>query len=81
MKWLKQKPDINRRDLIIMNFNKKNKIHKNVRLRRKGFYIFQVNNEFAIVGEVKKPCTLGNVEGVDLKQILQSTETLRSYMT
>ena len=50
-----------------MNFNKKNKIHKNVRLRRKGFYIFQVNNEFAIVGEVKKPCTLGKLEQLDLK--------------
>ena len=50
-----------------MNFNKKNKIHKNVRLRRKGFYIFKVNGEFAVVGEVKKPCTLGKLKDLDLK--------------
>ena len=50
-----------------MNFNKKNKIHKNVRLRRKGFYIFKVNDEFAVVGEVKKPCTLGKLKDLDLK--------------
>ena len=67
MKWLKQRPQIKRRDLIIMNFNNKNKIHRNVRLRRKGFYVFKVFNEFAVIGEVEKPCTLGNVEGVDLK--------------
>ena len=67
MKWLKQKPNINRRDLIILNFNKKNKIHKNVRLRRKGFYILKVGNEFAVVGEVKEPCTLGKMKEFDLK--------------
>lgn len=67
MKWKKEKPRIVRSDLIIMNFNKKNKIHKNVRLRRSGFYVFRVGGEYAVVGEVKQPCSLGEIPDIDLK--------------
>ena len=49
-----------------MSFKKKNKIHKNIRLRRKGFYMFKINNEFCIIGEIEKPCTLGEVKGLNL---------------
>ena len=61
MKWKKEKPKMNRKDLIIMNFNKKSKIHKNVRLRKKGYYVFKVKNEYTIIGFVNNPSVLGNV--------------------
>ena len=62
MKWKKEKPKMNRKDLIIMNFNKKSKIHKNVRLRKKGYYVFKVKNEYTIIGFVNNQSVLGNVK-------------------
>tara|TARA_B100000902_G_scaffold398703_1_gene466479 strand:- start:2901 stop:3341 length:441 start_codon:yes stop_codon:yes gene_type:complete len=62
MKWLKKKPNVDQTDLIIMNFEKKKKIHKNIRLRRTGFYIFKVKDEYCVIGKVVKPCVLNDIE-------------------
>ena len=62
MKWLKKKPSVDQTDLIIMNFEKKKKIHKNIRLRRTGFYIFKVKDEYCVIGKVAKPCVLNDIE-------------------
>ena len=63
MKWLKQKPSFPAGSkVIIMNFKRKQSIHRSIRLQKQGYYVFKVDNEYANIGFVSKPTILEHIK-------------------